>query len=272
VWVEQPGYRFAREVLALAGCHLVPVSVDLEGLNVAAGVRRGPKARAALVTPSHQYPLGVTMSASRRLQLLDWAQSSGSWIIEDDYDSEYRYGSLPMASLQGLDTNSRVIYIGTLSKVLFPSLRLGYIVVPTDLVERFLAVRRAMDLGPPTFFQEVLADFIREGHFARHLRRMRVLYGELGRVLVESINQELGDQVEVFGGEAGMHLAVTLRGGGHDLEIAARAARQNLWLLPLSTSYLGDVVRPGFILGFGSTTAAEIPAAVRKLRHLLTTQ
>jgi GntR family transcriptional regulator/MocR family aminotransferase len=272
VWVEQPGYRFAREVLALAGCHLVPVSVDLEGLDVAAGVRRGPKARAALVTPSHQYPLGVTMSASRRLQLLDWAQSSGSWIIEDDYDSEYRYGSLPMASLQGLDTNSRVIYIGTLSKVLFPSLRLGYIVVPTDLVERFLAVRRAMDLGPPTFFQEVLADFIREGHFARHLRRMRVLYGELGRVLVESINQELGDQVEVFGGEAGMHLAVTLRGGGHDLEIAARAARQNLWLLPLSTSYLGDVVRPGFILGFGSTTAAEIPAAVRKLRHLLTTQ
>ena len=173
VWMEEPGYRLARDVFALAGCHLVPVPVDMEGLDVAAGIKRCRKARAALVTPSHQFPLGVTMSASRRLRLLAWAQNSGSWIIEDDYDSEYRYESMPIASLQGMDASARVIYIGTFSKVLFPSLRLGYLVLPADLVDRFLRVRRAMDLGPPTFHQEVLADFIGEGHFARHIRRMR---------------------------------------------------------------------------------------------------
>jgi GntR family transcriptional regulator/MocR family aminotransferase len=209
------------------------------------------------------------MSASRRLQLLDWAQSSGAWIIEDDYDSEYRYGSMPIASLQGLDTSSRVIYIGTLSKVLFPSLRLGYLVIPPDLVDRFLQVRRAMDLGPATFYQEVLADFIREGHFARHIRRMRVLYGERSRVLVNRIKTIIGDRVEVFGGEAGMHLAVILEQRARDVEIAERAARQGLWLWPLSPSYLGDAVRPGLILGFGSTEVTEISSAVQKLCNLL---
>ena len=267
VWVEDPGYRLAREALALAACRLVPVPVDGEGLNVAAGIKRCRQARAALVTPSHQYPLGVTMSASRRLQLLEWAQSSGSWILEDDYDSEYRYGSMPIASLQGLDSNSRVIYIGTFSKVLFPSLRLGYIVIPPDLIERFLTVRRAMDLGPPNFFQEVLADFIREGHFARHIRRMRVVYGERASVLVSSIRKELGSAVEICGGDAGMHLAVTMNDETADVEIAERAARQNLWLWPLSPYYLGDAARRGFVLGFGSTAAADIPEAVRKLRQ-----
>jgi len=270
VWVEEPGYALARDVFALTGCHLVPVPVDLEGLNVATGVKRYRKARAAFVTPSHQFPLGVTMSASRRLQLLDWSQNAGSWIIEDDYDSEYRYESLPIASLQGLDANARVIYIGTFSKVLFPSLRLGYVVIPSDLVERFLAIRRAMDLGPPIFYQEVLADFIGEGHFARHIRRMRVLYRERRSALVDSISKELGSMVEVLGAEAGMHLAVTLPNGSRDLEIAQQAARQNLWIWPLSPSYLGAVARPGFILGFGSTAVADIPGAVRKLRDLLT--
>lgn len=269
VWVEDPGYGLARDVLALAGCHLVPVPVDREGMDVATGVKRWRKARAALVTPSHQYPLGVTMSASRRLQLLDWAQNSGAWIIEDDYDSEYRYGSMPIASLQGLDANSRVIYIGTFSKVLFPSLRLGYLVIPPDLVDRFLQVRRAMDLGPATFYQEVLADFIREGHFARHIRRMRVLYEERAKTLVSSLKRNIGDRVEVFGGEAGMHLAVILNQRSLDVEIAERAARQGLWLWPLSPSYLSDAARPGFILGFGSTDITEIPSAVQKLCNLL---
>jgi GntR family transcriptional regulator / MocR family aminotransferase len=272
VWVENPGYRLARDVLTLAECDIVPVPVDAEGLDVAAGTKRCRNARAALVTPSHQYPLGVTMSASRRLQLLDWAQSSGAWIVEDDYDSDYRYGSMPIASLQGLDANSRVIYIGTCSKVLFPSLRLGYLVIPRDLVDRFLEVRRAMDLGPPTFYQDVLADFIREGHFARHIRRMRVLYGERAKVLLESIGRDLGTAVEVFGGDAGMHLAVMLKKAGRDLEISERAARQNLYLWPLSPSYLGNVQRNGFILGFGSTAVEEIPRSVRKISSLLSTQ
>jgi GntR family transcriptional regulator / MocR family aminotransferase len=270
VWVEEPCYALARDVFALTGCRLVPVPVDMEGLNVTAGIRRCRKARAAFVTPSHQFPLGVTMSASRRLQLLDWAQNTGSWIIEDDYDSEYRYESSPIASLQGLDASARVIYIGTFSKVLFPSLRLGYLVIPADLVGRFRTVRRVMDLCPPSFYQEVLADFIGEGHFARHIRRMRVLYRERRSALVDSINKELGSMVEVLGDEAGMHLAVTLPNGSCDREIAERAARQNLWIWPLSPSYLGKVVRPGFILGFGSTAVAEIPGAVRKLRNLLT--
>jgi GntR family transcriptional regulator/MocR family aminotransferase len=270
VWVEEPGYSLARDAFALTGCHLIPVPVDKEGLDVAAGIKGCRKARAAFVTPSHQFPLGVTMSASRRLQLLDWAQNTGSWIIEDDYDSEYRYESSPIPSLQGLDASVRVIYIGTFSKVLFPSLRIGYVVVPLDLVDRFLSIRRAMDIGPPTFYQEVLANFIGEGHFGRHIRRMRVLYRERRSALVAGIGKELGGMVEVLGAEAGMHLTVILSKGSHgDLEIAERAARQNLWLWPLSSSYLGEAPRPGFILGFGSTAVADIPHAVRKLRHLL---
>ncbi len=269
VWVEQPGYCLAREVFALTGCYPVPVPVDKEGLDVAAGIKQCRKARVAFVTPSHQFPLGVTMSASRRLQLLDWAQTSGSWIIEDDYDSEFRYESLPIASLQGLDSNSRVIYIGTFSKVLFPSLRLGYIVIPPDLVERFHAVRRVMDLGPPSFYQEMVSDFIREGHFARHIRRMRVHYGQLRSALVVNLRRELGPSVELLGDEAGMHVAVTLQNGSCDLEIAERAARQNLSLWPLSPSYMGEASRPGFILGFGGTRLTDIPNAVRKLRNLL---
>jgi GntR family transcriptional regulator / MocR family aminotransferase len=273
VWIEEPGYSLARDAFAFTGCHLVPVPVDREGLDVAAGIKLCRKARAAFVTPSHQFPLGMTMSASRRFQLLEWAQSTGSWIIEDDYDSEYRYESLPIPSLQGLDASARVIYIGTFSKVLFPSLRLGYVVVPSDLVDRFLSIRRGIDISPPTFYQEVLADFISEGHFSRHLRRMRVLYRERRSALVARINEELGDMVEVLGSEAGMHLAVILPKGSHsDLEIAERAARQNLWLWPLSPSYLGEVPRPGFILGFGSTAVVDIPRSVRKLRNLLATK
>lgn len=270
VWMEEPGYRLARDAFVLTGCRVVPVPVDQDGMDVAAGIKKCRKARAAFVTPSHQFPLGVTMSASRRFQLLDWVQNTGSWIIEDDYDSEYRYESLPIASLQGLDANARVIYIGTFSKVLFPSLRLGYIVIPSDLVEHFVTIRRAMDLVPPSFFQQVLADFIGEGHFARHIRRMRVLYGERRSALVDSISRELGSMVEVLGDAAGMHLAVTLPKGSRDVEIAQRAARQNLSMWPLSRSYVGEMSRPGLILGFGSTRVEEILPAVRKLRSLLT--
>src|ERR1700683_2346050 len=270
VWVEEPGYRLAQDALVLNGCRLIPVPVDEGGLGVSAGIKRCRGARAALVTPSHQFPLGVTMSASRRFQLLDWAQSTGSWIVENDYDSDYRYESMPIASLQGIDGNARVIYIGTFSKVLFPSLRLGYIVIPPDLVDSFPRIRRALDLGPPTFLQEVLAEFIDKGHFGRHIRRMRVLYRERRTALADSIQKELGSMVEVMGDEAGMHLAVTLQNGRRDLEIVERAARQNLWLWPLSPAYAGKAKRSGFILGFGSTAAAEIPRAVRKLRNLLT--
>lgn len=227
------------------------------------------KARAAYVAPSHQYPLGATMSAARRLQLLDWAQSSRSWIVEDDYDSEFRYDRHPLPSLQGLDQTSRVIYIGTFSKVLFPSLRIGYLVIPSGLVDSFVSIRHAMDLSPPHLSQAVLADFINEGHFSRHLRRMRLAYGERRNVLVNCLREEMDSLLEMHGAEAGLHLAVTLPKGYRDRSLAARAARQNLWLWPLSPSYLSPASRPGFILGFGGTTATEIPHAVRRLREVL---
>jgi GntR family transcriptional regulator / MocR family aminotransferase len=268
VWMEEPGYRFARSVFNFNGCVIVPVRVDAEGLNVASGAKKCSDARAVLVTPSHQYPLGVTMSASRRLQLLDWAESNGSWIIEDDYDSEFRYEGMPVTSLQGLDRNSRVVYIGTFSKVLFPSLRLGYVVIPEDLVERFLAARFALDIGPAAFHQAVLADFIGDGHFARHIRRMRMVYAERRNALIENLHKYFGPGIEITGAETGMHFSMVLN-GMPDQEIRDRAAEKNLWLVPLSRQYMGKATKQGFILGFGSTAVEEMPAAVRKLRALV---
>jgi GntR family transcriptional regulator / MocR family aminotransferase len=262
-WIEEPGYWLVRNSLITLGARIVPVPVDREGLDVTAGIRLCRRARVAYVAPSHQFPLGVTMSASRRLQLLDWAQSTGAWIIEDDYDSEYRYESMPIASLQGLDRHSRVIYIGTFSKVLFPALRLGYIVIPPDLVERFTAVRNAMDICPSHLKQAVLADFIGEGHFLRHIRRMRLLYGERRAILVDSIRGEFGSSWQVSGAEAGLHVVLFLPRGLRDQDISIRAAKSKVWLWPLSPSYIASPRRQGFILGFASSTPADIPVAVR---------
>jgi GntR family transcriptional regulator/MocR family aminotransferase len=209
------------------------------------------------------------MSASRRFQLLDWAQSSNSWIVEDDYDSEYRYGSMPIASLQGLDHNARVIYIGTFSKTLFPSLRIGYLVMPPDLVDRFATVRNLMDLGSPHFYQAVLSDFMSEGHFARHIRRMRLLYGERRAALVDCLRKEFGSTLEILGAEAGMHLVVILPKELSDVKIAHKAVREKLWLWPLSLHYLGSDTRQGFVLGFSSTAVEEMPSAVHRLHALL---
>lgn len=269
VWLEEPSYWLTRRVLEIAGCRLVPVPVDSEGLDVTAGMKANRKARAALVAPSHQFPLGSTMSLSRRLQLLNWAESAGAWIVEDDYDSEYRYSSMPVASLQGLDTNSRVIYIGTFSKVLYPSLRVGYLVIPRDLAPQFSAIRHAMDLGPAHLTQAVLADFINEGHFARHIRRMRQLYSQRRTALVSCVQRELGPSFEILGAEAGMFLALALPKHLDDIALATQAAREKLWLAPLSPTYLKQPGRPGFILGFGSTPAEEMPAAVHRLKSIL---
>jgi GntR family transcriptional regulator/MocR family aminotransferase len=269
VWVEDPGYRGARDVFRLRRARLVPVPVDDEGLDVAAGIEKCPEASAAYVTPSHQYPLGMVMSASRRLQLLDWAQRSGAWIVEDDYDSEYRYESLPIPSLQGLDRASRVLYVGTFSKVLFPALRLGYVVLPPDLVPRFAAVRDATDIFPPTFPQAVLADFLREGHFARHLRRTRALYRERRGALVDALRSRFGGALEVCADEAGMHLVATLSRALDDRAVAVRAARQGLWAMPLSSCYVGRPARRGFVLGFGGTDLPEIQRGVSRLASAL---
>lgn len=269
VWVEDPGYPFMRSALEFAGCRIVPVPVNAEGLDIEAGIRLCRRAQAAWVTPSHQYPLGVTMSASRRLRLLEWAGHADAWVVEDDYDSEYRYESMPIASLQGMDQDSRVIYIGTFSKILFPSLRLGYMVIPKDLVSRFVAVRKVTDLSPPHLFQTVLADFIGEGHFARHIRRTRLVYAERREALVSALRRQFGASLEIAGGEAGMHLTMMLPAGSNDAEIARRAAKKGLWLWPLSPTYTGPGARQGLILGFGSTPAKEMPEAVRHLARVI---
>jgi GntR family transcriptional regulator/MocR family aminotransferase len=269
VWIEEPGYWLARNILTSAGCRIVPVPVDRDGLNVAAGIAMCRNARAAIVAPSHQFPLGATMSASRRMQLLEWARRESAWIIEDDYDSEYRYDSKPIASLQGLDHSERVIYVGTFSKVLFPALRVGYVVMPPDLMPHFIAARHAMDVGPAHMYQSVLADFLNEGHFSRHIRRMRQIYGERRDVLINCIREQLGGVLEVHGAEAGLHLTVTLPRGAKDRAICTAAALKKLWLWPLSPTYIGANARHGFILGYAGTTATEIPAGVKRLREVL---
>ena len=207
------------------------------------------------------------------MQLLNWAQEHGGWVIEDDYDSEYRFESTPISSLQGLDANARVIYIGTFSKVLFASLRVGYMVIPADLVDRFAAVRFAMDIFPPYLNQEVITDFMLEGHFSRHLRRMRLLYRSRREAMVDLLENEVGSALEIHGAEAGMHLAATLRGDGDDVTIAEAAAKIGLWLWPLSGSYVANpatgTVRKGFVLGYGNVAVQTMPAAVKKLRAVL---
>src|SRR5258708_37513309 len=217
-----------------AGAQLIPMRVDHDGMNVAEIIGRRRDARAVYVTPSHQYPLGMTMSATRSMLLLNWAARSGAWIIEDDYDSEYRFGSRPIASLQGLDTDGRVIYVGTFSKVMFPALRLGYVVVPKDLVPAFSGARDAADIFSSTLYQAVLTDFIREGHFARHIRRMRMLYMERRRALVNAIQIQMGDMTKVIGAEAGMHLVALLPPGTDDVAGSRRGAPRGLSPIPFS--------------------------------------
>jgi GntR family transcriptional regulator/MocR family aminotransferase len=269
VWMEEPGYWLAQRVFALNGARMVPVPVDGDGIDVAAGIKLARRARLAFVTPSHQFLLGATMSLRRRLELLEWAQNAGAWIIEDDYDSEYRYESRPIASLQGLDPDQRVIYVGTFSKVLFPSMRVGYMVVPPDLLERVLAVRQTIDVSQSDLNQAVLSKFIHEGHFARHIRRLRAVYAERRSVLEASIRKLFGSELEIVGDESGMHLTVLLPAGMNDRQIAMRAASRNLWLWPLSPYYLGESPRHGFLLGFGGVSVDEIPRGVRLLHQVI---
>ncbi len=266
VWMEEPGYPSARQAFMMAGAQLIPVRVDHDGMNVEEIIRRGRDARAVYVTPSHQYPMGMTMSATRRMLLLNWAARSGAWIIEDDYDSEYRFGSRPIASLQGLDTDGRVIYVGTFSKVMFPALRVGYVVVPKDLVPAFSAARDAADVFSSTLYPTVLTDFIREGHFARHIRRMRSLYMERRRALVRAIHIEMRDMIEVIGDEAGMHLVALLELGTDDVAVSTRAAERGICAMPLSSCYMRPPVRGGLILGYGGVNLHQIHDGIRELR------
>ena len=265
VWMEDPGYPRARRAFWMAGAKLTPVPIDRDGLDVQAGEERCPRARAAYITPSHQYPMGMTMNATRRMQLLHWADRANSWIIEDDYNSEFRFAGRPVAALQGLDTHDRVIYLGTFSKILFPALRVGYLVIPKPLVKAFCVSRDSMDIFPAPFLQDALGDFIREGHFARHIRRMRVLYLARQKTLMSALRSTLGPQIEIMGTDAGMHLVALLPANIDDVKVSRMAAAVGLAVTPLSACYLRPRQRKGLILGYGGVDEAAIVAGVKRL-------
>ena len=264
-WVEDPGYMGARGAMLAAGIRPVPVPVDAEGLSLAEGELRAPDARMVYCSPSHQYPLGVTMSLGRRMALLDWARRKSSWIVEDDYDSEFRYRGRPLAALQGLDTAGRVVYTGTFSKVLFPALRLGYMVVPESLVDAFISARGLSDRHSPSIEQAIVAEFLTEGHFARHVRRMRALYEERQDTLVTVVHRELAGAIEVTSHEAGMHLVGWLPKGASDGKASARALASGVTAPALSLYSIRPGPPPGLLLGYAALNGRQIRDGVRKL-------
>jgi GntR family transcriptional regulator/MocR family aminotransferase len=269
VCIEEPGYPGARQALGGTGAKLNPIEIDEEGMRVRKLDQYRKKARLVYVTPSHQYPLGVTMTATRRLELLDWAERNQAWIIEDDYDSEYRYASRPLGSLQGMDASSRVIYIGTFSKVLFPSLRLGYVVVPQELYPRFVEIRESFDIFSPTLYQLVVADFINEGHFARHLRRMRNVYLSRRNALLDSLEGSASQWLKPHNADAGIHLSAFLPQKIRDREVVFRAAKNRISVTPLSVCYFGQKKTNGLILGFGGANERRIKNAARQLIDII---
>jgi GntR family transcriptional regulator / MocR family aminotransferase len=269
VWHEEPGYLGARGAFLTAGAHVVPVPVDDEGLDVEAGIAASPDARLAYVTPSHQFPLGSTMSLARRLALLAWAERSDAWILEDDYDSEFRYVGRPIAATQGLDGSGRVIYIGTFNKVMFPSLRLAYLVAPPELVDGFVAARALGDGHPPVLAQAALTDFIEHGHFGAHVRQMRSLYHERRDVLVDALQARLGASLRLGPVDAGMHLVATHPGIVDDQTLVAAADASGLGVDRLSRHYIGRRAARGLLLGFTGSPPDALRRGVRTLASLL---
>ncbi|HEX8457034.1 MAG TPA: PLP-dependent aminotransferase family protein [Pyrinomonadaceae bacterium] len=269
VYLEDPGYFGARDIFAATGARLVPVPIDEEGFDLQTARRRSRRARLVYVTPSHQYPLGVTMSLTRRLNLLEWARERDAYVVEDDYNSEYRYRGRPLASLQGLDRDGRVIYLGTFSKTIFPALRLGYLVVPANLIEVFAAARALTDLHSPALDQAVLAEFIAERHYAKHVRRMRGIYEERQRILVEEVEKNLKGMLDAAPAEAGMHLMGWLPRGIDDRDVSRRAAEANLKIAPVSAYCIGQQLRGGLLLGYTAFNERQIKQGVKKLARVL---
>ncbi|MBM5584951.1 aminotransferase class I/II-fold pyridoxal phosphate-dependent enzyme [Burkholderia pseudomallei] len=264
VWFEDPGYLLARSFLSETGVQLVPVPVDAQGIDVERGLQLDAHARFALVTPSHQSPLGHTMSLPRRIALLDWAVKTSGWIVEDDYDSEFRYVGRPLQALKSLDRRDHVIYCSTFSKTMYPGLRLAYTVVPERAVERVERVACSMNAGSPTLLQAALADFIEQGHFARHLKRMRTLYGERRTLVVHALRHAFGERLIVDLPAGGMQFAARFTEGHEgpvdDVGVAARARDAGLAVLPLSIWYANNHTRQtprGLIIGFANIADAR---------------
>jgi GntR family transcriptional regulator/MocR family aminotransferase len=269
VWLEEPGYAGAAYAFQAVGARICRVPVDSEGLNLEIGQRRCPRPKLVYVTPAHQFPLGATMSLRRRLALLEWARKSGSLIFEDDYDSEYRYSGRPIPALQGLDRAAMVIFAGSFSDVLFPALRLGYLVVPPDLVEIFAAAESVSTHQPPLIDQAILADFINEGHFARHVRRMRELYANRLATLLECARQRLKGLLEIPDVEAGLRTVGWLQNGIRAEAAAKAAAERGVEVVPVNQYAYGRADREGLVIGFAAFDAREIRRGVEQLARAL---
>ncbi len=270
VWVEDPGYFIARQLLELAGLVPVPVPVDAEGIDVDAGIARAPDARLVVVTPTHQFPLGMTLSLRRRLALVEWARSSGARIVEDDYDSEYRYLGRPPQALGGLDEHGRVLHVGTFSKVLFPSLRLGYLVAPPAEAERLLRARFLLGGHASALDQAILCLLMRSGGFSRHIGRMRRLYAARRTALASALERHAGDLGRVEMAAGGMHLLLRLPDGSDDVAMAAAAWKHGLAARALSSLALQAGAGRALLLGFASLPEASADAAASRLRAALT--
>jgi len=269
VWLEEPGYPGAAIVFRAVGAKLCPVPVDSEGLDLQQGQGRWKRARLVYATPAHQYPLGVTMSLRRRLALLEWARRSGTIIFEDDYDSEYRYSGRPIPALHGLDRAGAVIFAGSFNEVLFPALRLGYLVVPPHMVEVFASAQSVSMRHAPLIDQAVLCDFITEGHFARHIRRMRELYAERLSVFLECGRQKLSGLLEIPDVEAGLQTVGWLARGIKAERAAAAAAEHDVEVVPLSRYASRRLAREGLVLGFAAVDARELRRGVEQLAKVL---
>lgn len=273
VWVEDPGYSGLRSALSAADADVVPVSVDSEGMSISEGLKTGTQPRMIVVAPSHQYPLGVTMSLQRRLELLAFAGRANCWIIEDDYDNEFRYSGPPPAALRGLDGGERVIYVGTFSKVLFPSLRLGYLVVPSRISDHFTAARAGLDLQPPIIAQPVVDSFIREGFFSAHVRRMRSIYLNRQAALIEAAEKYLSGILTVQPHATGMHLlgrfSAELSGRLSDHEASKRAADGRITAPPLSSFYADRRDGRAVVLGYAAVDEKTIFSATQRLAQAL---
>ena len=269
VWVEDPGLPAAVDAFFAAGARLVPVPVDEHGLDVAEGVARCEHARLAYVSPSRQHPLGVSMSLGRRLELLKWAHAAGAWVLERDDNSEFRYAGRSLTPLHDLDPSGRVIYMGSFTHCMFASLRMGYVVVPPNLVDAFCGARSISDWSSPTVTQAVLADFIDDGHFASHLRRMRMVYEARRNALIESVKAELDGSLELSPADAGIQLIGWLPEGLDDSAVARAAAARGVSVIPLSFYYRTPPRRMGLFLGFGGTPPDQMRANVRRLAEAI---
>lgn len=257
VWVEDPGYPPTRALLAQAGMQGVPVRVDGEGLVVDAGMAAEPRARGAVVTPAHQSPLCLSLSLPRRQALLDWAERNSAWIVEDDYDGEYRYVGRPLPALKSLDRQGRVLYSGTFSKVLFPGLRLAYLVVPEEQAPRFERLCMLLAGGAPVLTQTILASFINEGHFGRHIQRMRRLYSERRDATAAGLSAVLGSRLHIDPQPGGMHLVARLEGAQTDRALAARMVENGLYAHALSLWSSAPDAQSGLLMSFTNVASAE---------------